>query len=192
MKISHNHLLLVQSYIPTINNVDNNNKSSFHHSSLFTYQLHCYLHLLPPPYIVIICRLDESIFETIREQSTAGAVAAKDISDAKASISELGNMIDEIKRKAKASETMVKDTCRDIKFLEIARTHLEITIHDLTRLEQLYTLLNELRSNIKAYNYSEVALHLEPAIQSFARFLPYISTQPRLIQLDKDLNNIKK
>lgn len=64
--------------------------------------------------------LDESILETVREQSTAGQLAAKDIADAKDSIGDLHQKILEIKRKAVASEQMVQEICRDIRQVRYA------------------------------------------------------------------------
>jgi hypothetical protein len=51
-----------------------------------------------------VAQLDESILETVREQSTAGAQAARDIADAKDSIGDLHAKIIEIKKKAVAAE----------------------------------------------------------------------------------------
>jgi hypothetical protein len=78
-------------------------------------------------------QLDESILETVREQSSAGQLAARDIASAKDSIGDLHDKILEIKGKAEASEQMVQEICHDIRRLDVAKRHLTNTINTLAR-----------------------------------------------------------
>lgn len=55
-----------------------------------------------------ICRLDENILQTVRDQSTAGTRAAQDIEEAKHAIGDLYAKIIEIRKKADASEELVE------------------------------------------------------------------------------------
>lgn len=84
--------------------------------------------------------------ETVRDQSTAGQVAARDIADAKDSIGTLHEQIVDIKRKADASEAMVTEICRDIRTLDIAKGHLTATINALNHLRSLQEVVGELRT----------------------------------------------
>jgi hypothetical protein len=86
-----------------------------------------------------IVQLDASVLETVREQSSAGQLAARDITDAKDSIGDLHDKILEIKRKADASEQMVQEICRDIRQLDVAKRHLTNTINTLARCEYFLT-----------------------------------------------------
>jgi chromosome segregation ATPase len=105
--------------------------------------------------------LDESILETVREQSSAGALAARDIADAKDSIGDLHSKIVEIKKKAEASEQMVQDICKDIKQLDVAKRHLTNAILTLARLKTLTEAVAQLQEHTAAKSYDEAAPVLE-------------------------------
>ena len=105
-----------------------------------------------------VAQLDESILETVREQSTAGAQAARDIADAKDSIGDLHAKIIEIKKKAEASEMMVQDICRDIKQLDVAKRHLTVAINTLSRLQTLTSAVRELEMHTSRRAYESVSV----------------------------------
>lgn len=128
------------------------------------------------------CRLDSSIFETVREQSTAGQVAAKDIADAKDSIGDLHAKIVEIKKKAEASEQMVQEICRDIKQLDVAKRHLTNTIMTIARLKTLTSAVQQLQTHAARRAYDEAAPLLEASIQLFTHFTEY-SRLPKVSEL---------
>ena len=111
--------------------------------------------------------------ETVREQSTAGQVAARDIADAKDSIGDLHSKIMEIKTKADASEKMVQEICRDIRQLDVAKKHLTNTIMTIARLKTLASAVDQLKGHAARSSYEEAAPLLEAAIQLFAHFTEY-------------------
>jgi vacuolar protein sorting-associated protein 53 len=118
-------------------------------------------------------QLDESILETVREQSTAGQLAARDIADAKGSIGDLHEKILEIKRKADASEKMVQEICRDIRQLDVAKRHLTNTINTLARLKTLSSAVEQLAGHSRRRAYEEAAPLLEASILMFTHFTDY-------------------
>lgn len=118
----------------------------------------------------------------MREQSTAGAQAAKDIADAKDSIGDLHAKIIEIKKKAEASEQMVQEICRDIKQLDVAKRHLTHTINTLARLRTLSESVGRLKEQAARREYQDAADSLTAAIQMFTYFTEY-SRVPKVSEL---------
>ena len=68
--------------------------------------------------------LDEEVLRTVRQQTSAGSSARKDLENAKASVAELFLKVRDIKTKAEQSEEMVHEICHDIKSLDYAKRHL--------------------------------------------------------------------
>jgi hypothetical protein len=134
--------------------------------------------------------LDESILETVREQSSAGALAARDIADAKDSIGDLHSKIVEIKKKAEASEQMVQDICKDIKQLDVAKRHLTNAILTLARLKTLTEAVAQLQQHTAAKSYDEAAPVLEAAIHVFSFFADY-SRVPKVAELARDVESVR-
>ena len=119
-------------------------------------------------------RLDKDILETVREQSTAGTLAARDIKDASESIDVLQHKIREIQMKAKATEQLVNDICKDIRGLDIARKHLELAINSLIHLQSLVTYVDKMQQHSRDKNYEEVAPNFEGAVQMLLTFSDYL------------------
>lgn len=118
--------------------------------------------------------LDESVLETVREQSTAGTLAARDIADAKDSIGDLQHKIVEIKMKAKATEQLVETICKDIRGLDIAKKHLEMTINSLTRLKNLVYHVERMKEYSASKSYEEVSGDFEGAVALLLQFSDYL------------------
>ena len=118
--------------------------------------------------------LDETVLETVREQSTAGTLAARDIADAKDSIGDLQHKIVEIKMKAKATEQLVETICKDIRGLDIAKKHLEMTIKSLTRLKNLGYHVERMKEYSAAKSYEEVSGDFEGAVALLLQFSDYL------------------
>jgi hypothetical protein len=135
--------------------------------------------------------LDESILDTVRVQSTAGRVAAKDLSEAKDSMSDLGGKIIEIKIKAQASEQLVQEICRDIKQLDVAKKHLTGTINALTRLQTLTSAVNDLREHAGNRNYEEAAPLLEASIALLTHLSEYRDI-PKVSELANSIEKIRE
>jgi vacuolar protein sorting-associated protein 53 len=144
----------------------------------------------PPPSPTPARSLDESILETVREQSTAGAAAARDIADAKDSIGDLHAKIVEIKKKAEASEQMVVDICKDIKQLDVAKRHLTNTILTLARLKTLTSAVQQLQGHAGRRSYEEAAPLLEAAIQLFTHFADYAKV-PKVSELAGAVESVR-
>jgi vacuolar protein sorting-associated protein 53 len=137
-----------------------------------------------------IKELDESILETVREQSTSGALAQRDIADAKDSIGDLHAKIIEIKKKSEASEQLVQDICKDIKQLDVAKRHLTNSILTLARLKTLTEAVGQLQVHTAAKSYDEAAPVLEAAIHVFTFFADY-SRVPKVSELAREVESVR-
>ena len=129
-----------------------------------------------------IGRVDADILGAVREQSSSGARAKEDLSDATAAIRELQGRIHEIKRKSEQSEAMVQEICRDIKKLDFAKKHLTTTITALRRLAMLVSAVDQLEAMASKRQYREAANLLEAVNQLMEHFAPYGSI-PKLAEL---------
>ena len=129
--------------------------------------------------------------ETVREQSTAGQVAARDIADAKDSIGDLHSKILEIKAKADASERMVQEICRDIRQLDVAKKHLTNTIMTIARLKTLASAVDQLKGHAARRSYEEAAPLLEASIQLCAHFTEYKDV-PKVSELANAVEKIRE
>ena len=136
--------------------------------------------------------LDQTILESVREQSTAGSLAARDIRDASESIDVLQHKIREIQMKAKATEQLVNDICKDIRGLDIARKHLELGINSLIHLQSLVTYVDKMRRCIGSHdkNYEEVAPSFEGAVQMLLTFSDYLHV-PKIKQVSDAVEGIR-
>merc|ERR1719310_1636749 len=101
--------------------------------------------------------LDEEVLRTVRQQTSAGSSARKDLENAKASVAELFLKVRDIKGKAERSEQMVHEICRDIKSLDYAKRHLTATITSLKRLQMLVTATEQLSFMTRERRYTEAA-----------------------------------
>jgi hypothetical protein len=88
--------------------------------------------------------------QSVREQSTAGLQAARELKKAKESIAELFGKIRDIRFKAEQSEQMVQDICKDIRQLDVAKRHLTTTIIMLKRVQMLVSAVDSLQVRIRA------------------------------------------
>ena len=68
----------------------------------------------------------------------------QDILEAQVSIEELFEKIRDIKLKASQSESMVQEICADIKKLDYAKNHLQVSITSLNRLQMLINAVGQL------------------------------------------------
>merc|ERR1719310_790876 len=109
--------------------------------------------------------LDEEVLRTVRQQTSAGSSARKDLENAKASVAELFLKVRDIKTKAEQSEAMVHEICRDIKSLDYAKRHLTQTITALKRLQMLVTAVEQLDVMSRERMYAEAANLLQAVNQ---------------------------
>ena len=117
--------------------------------------------------------LDEEVLRTVRQQTSAGSSARKDLENAKASVAELFLKVRDIKTKAEQSEEMVHEICRDIKSLDYAKRHLTLTITALKRLQMLVTATEQLSVMTRERMYAEAANLLHAVTQLLAHFEGY-------------------
>ena len=97
-------------------------------------------------------QLDDRIANALQRQSETAAATRKHVQDAKASVAELENRIQQIKSKASQSETAVLEITKDMKRLDCAKKHLQRTITTLKRLHMLVHAVEQLRQT--TYNPS--------------------------------------
>jgi hypothetical protein len=117
--------------------------------------------------------LDEEVLRTVRQQTSAGSTARRDLTIGQQSVGELFVKVREIKAKADASEQLVHEICRDIKALDYAKRHLTMTITALKRLQMLVTATEQLDVMARERMYSEAANLLQAVTQLLLHFEPY-------------------
>ena len=137
-----------------------------------------------------IKKLDEEILQTVRQQTSAGSAARKDIEAGKQSVQELFIKVREIKSKADASEQMVHDICKDIKSLDYAKKHLTQTITALKRLQMLVTAVEQLDVMARERMYSEAANLLQAVNQLLVHFEGYADI-PKIAELKEQIDAIR-
>lgn len=138
-----------------------------------------------------IAALDESIFETIRVQSTAGRTAARDLDDAKGSINDLRDTIADITKRAQASEQLVQDICKDIRQLDTAQKHLSSSITALSQLQALTKAVSELAVYCARRDYEQAAPALEGCIALFSHLSEYRDV-PKVSELATQVEKIRE
>jgi hypothetical protein len=134
--------------------------------------------------------LDAGILEKVGEQSTAGSLAARDISDATQSIEVLKQKIEVIRLKAVACEDLVKEICKDIRGLDTAKTHLELSIQALGRLRNLVNAVESLQRMLKrppgqSPDYGAVAPFFKDAVALLGSFGLYVKRVKRLEDIQR-------
>jgi len=117
--------------------------------------------------------LDEEVLQTVRQQTSAGSSARRDLESGNQSVQELFVKVRDIKAKADASEQMVHEICRDIKSLDYAKRHLTQTITALKRLQMLVTAVEQLDVMARERMYSEAANLLQAVNSLLVHFDSY-------------------
>ena len=117
--------------------------------------------------------LDAEVLQGVRQQTSAGYQARKDLEAGKQSVRELMAKVRDIKTKAEASEQMVHEICRDIKSLDYAKKHLTQTITAMKRLQMLVTAADQLAVMTEERMYSEAANLLQAVNSLLVHFEGY-------------------
>jgi len=138
-----------------------------------------------------LAAIDEEISKAVEVQSQAGQQAASDIEDAKHAINDLFEKISDIKEKARHSEVMVQDICKDIKQLDFAKQHLQETITALKRLHMLVAAVEQLREKADQQQYREAANLVDAVKQLLTHFDNY-STVPKIAEIKETYGSIRK
>mmetsp|Transcript_11475 Transcript_11475/g.19299 ORF Transcript_11475/g.19299 Transcript_11475/m.19299 type:complete len:759 (-) Transcript_11475:81-2357(-) len=134
--------------------------------------------------------LDEEVLQTVRQQTSAGSNARKDLESGKAAMAELFQKVREIKGKAERSEQMVHEICRDIKSLDYAKRHLTLTITALKRLQMLVTAAEQLSVMTRERMYVDAANLLQAVNQLLSHFEGY-SGIPKVDDLREQISEIR-
>jgi vacuolar protein sorting-associated protein 53 len=114
--------------------------------------------------------LEDEISQAVQTQSMAGQKASIQIKEAEKYIDELFTKMGDIRSKAVSSEKMVQEICSDIKKLDIAKTHLQMSITSLKRLQMLITAINQLEILAQDFQYREAANLLDAVKQLLGSF----------------------
>lgn len=135
--------------------------------------------------------LDTRMLDSVKTQAVAGAQAARDVDDAKSSIAELFRTVQDIKKKAEASETMVEEICADIRQLDTAKRHLTTTIATIQHLNMLVTGVDRLQEYADRRQYEDAAQLLDAVTQLFTHFEDYEDV-PKIDELTETVAQIKR
>ncbi|KAJ3448499.1 vacuolar sorting protein [Anaeramoeba flamelloides] len=100
------------------------------------------------------------IIDTVKKQSTASVESKNEIYKASRTIKSLFTKINQIKKKARRSETVVYDICKSIRELDNAQGNLSSMITVLEHLKELMEGLNKLPKLMKKKEYSKIPLLL--------------------------------
>ncbi|KAJ6230595.1 vacuolar sorting protein [Anaeramoeba flamelloides] len=100
------------------------------------------------------------IIDTVKKQSTASVESKNEIYKASRTIKSLFTKINQIKKKARRSETVVYDICQSIRELDNAQENLSSMITVLEHLKELMEGLNKLPKLMKKKEYSKIPLLL--------------------------------
>jgi len=134
--------------------------------------------------------LDEDVLQTVRQQTSAGSSARRDLESGKQSVQELFVKVRDIKSKADASEQMVHEICRDIKSLDYAKRHLTQTITALKRLQMLVTAVEQLDVMARERMYAEAANLLQAVHSLLCHFDAYQGIK-KIDDLREQINAIR-
>eukprot|EP01035_Chromulina_nebulosa_P016800 gene16800-22281_t len=137
-----------------------------------------------------ISTLDEELSKSIQSQTIAGEIASKEIIEASNAIQELFDKITDIKSKASQSEHMVQEICSDIKKLDYAKNHLQVSMTALKRIQMLINAIGQLQKLSDECNYREAALVLDAIKQIIQHFEKHQSI-PIIIDIKERLDIIQ-
>ncbi len=137
-----------------------------------------------------VVNLNDQITVDVRQHSTERSKTAAAIGSAKAAINDLFNKIKAIKEKAKHSEVMVQEICRDIKSLDYAKKHLTTTINALRNFHMLISAVESLNLRASQKRYRDVA-KLFLAIGDFFTLFEDYRDVPKIQALTATVNKHK-
>ena len=137
-----------------------------------------------------IRRVDEEIYESIRNQAVCSKQTEKDVSAAKMAIRDLYEKIKDIRGKAEQSEVMVEEICKDIKQLDNAKRNLTTTITALHKLQTWVTGIDQLRLMVKTRNF-DAAAHLLGAVTDLSKHFEGYANVPKVKRLHDAVTDIR-
>ena len=137
-----------------------------------------------------IRRVDEEIYESIRNQAVSSKQTEKDVLSAKTAIRDLYEKIKDIRVKAEQSEVMVEEICKDIKQLDNAKRNLTTTITALHKLQTWVTGIDQLRLMVKTRNF-DAAAHLLGAVTDLSKHFEGYANVPKVKRLHDAVSDIR-
>lgn len=129
-----------------------------------------------------IRRTDEEILAAVKRQSSSGNRARSELRSAQSFVIEALNQINDIRRRAAQTESMVKDVCKNIKQLDYAKRNLTATITAMRRLAMLISAVDRLQRASERREFDEAA-HLLGAVQQLASHFAGLSQVPRVAEI---------
>ena len=129
-----------------------------------------------------IRRTDDEILAAVKRQSASGSRARTELRAARSFVVETLSKIDDIRRRASLTESMVQDVCRNIKSLDYAKRNLTMTITAMRRLAMLVSAVDRLQIAAERREYDEAA-HLLGAVQQLAAHFAGLTQVPRVAEV---------
>ena len=129
--------------------------------------------------------------EAVRRQSLSGSKAREELQSAQAVIQTMVAEVVEIEKKARYSQQMVDDMCRDIRKLDTAKKNLTHTITALRRLSMLIDAVEQLQESAEKHKYKESSQLLGAVQQISAHFTKY-NHIPRVAELKGRIYALEK
>eukprot|EP01105_Mastigella_eilhardi_P001277 TRINITY_DN1155_c0_g1_i2.p1 TRINITY_DN1155_c0_g1~~TRINITY_DN1155_c0_g1_i2.p1 ORF type:complete len:609 (-),score=193.54 TRINITY_DN1155_c0_g1_i2:1075-2877(-) len=140
---------------------------------------------------VKISRLDEDILVSVREQSSSDRRGKKELESAKSSIVDLYAKMNDIKKKAEASEDMAQKICSQIRTLDYGKRNLTKAIRTLKKLQMLVSSSGKLKDLLRRKQYKEAAEQLSAVQLLLAEFSRWATTNRQVVQLTDQVNRLQ-
>eukprot|EP00605_Chrysophyceae_sp_TOSAG23-4_P001233 GSChrysophyteH1.ASY1.ANO1.1344.1 assembled CDS len=136
--------------------------------------------------------LETEISSAVQAQSMASQQASVKIAEAEKYIEDLFRKMGDIRSKAISSEKMVQEICADIKRLDIAKTHLQMSITSLKRLQMLITAISQLEVLAQDFQYRDTANLLDAVKQLLGSFdQANYNSLPIIVEMRERVNVIQ-
>jgi len=141
-----------------------------------------------------ISTLDESISNTIQQQSETASTTLASVTRAKTAVSALYQRVASVQEKARQSETAVQEITRDMKRLDYAKQHLSKTITTLKRLHMLSHAVIQLRHCVRVCDppdYANAANLVDATSLLMGHFKIYEEKVEKMKILKHDIDSMR-
>eukprot|EP00127_Corallochytrium_limacisporum_P002038 Clim_evm26s99 gene=Clim_evmTU26s99 len=142
-------------------------------------------------YTTQIRQIEEGIRSIVRSENGTQIDGRKCLEDANQSVRELTGKLDEIKRRAEESESLVQDITRDIKELDNAKKNLTISVDVLQKLQIIIDCLDDLEELANDHRYHEAANKIQ-SVQQIAQEFEQYKDIPKIAELIEDSKAMQK
>lgn len=120
-----------------------------------------------------ISSLECELSHAVQDQAESSHLAMEQVELAKLNIRSLQSTIHDIRLKADSSESMVQEICRDIKQLDVAKRHLQLTLDTQKRLHMLLSATRQLEELAETFEYQQCAHLIESSLELLVPFRTY-------------------